>query len=268
MAPVQLPELSIPADLEPEHMPDLLRHWYLGSPARRHLMLRRFAEVDSELTDSGVRVLDIGSAWGFNVLVLLKLGYRAVGIDLVTDPFQVGIRIARANGLPFTIAGADAAALPFDGDAFDAITMVETFEHIYVDDRLAVLAECRRVLRRGGRLILSTPNERGPVERGKRWIGRRRWLRDRLPPMCYPDEGTARNDYHPYRYHSPLSEERIHALLASVGLRATATKHFLFSLKITPDRLQPMAAAAERALERIPGLRPLASTVCITAEKP
>jgi len=268
MAPVQLPELSIPADLEPEHMPDLLRHWYLGSPARRHLMLRRFAEVDSQLTDPGARVLDIGSAWGFNVFVLLKLGYRVVGVDLVTDPFQVGIRIAHENGLPFTIAGADAAALPFDGDAFDAITMVETFEHIYVDDRLAVLAECRRVLRRGGRLILSTPNERGPVERGKRWIGRRRWLRDRLPPMCYPDEGTARNDYHPYRYHSPLSEERIHALLASVGLRATATKHFLFSLKITPDRLQPMAAAAERALERIPGLGPLASTVCITAEKP
>ena len=48
-----LPVLEIPDGITREQMPDLLRHWYLGSKARNHMMMRRFGEVDSELPAAG-----------------------------------------------------------------------------------------------------------------------------------------------------------------------------------------------------------------------
>ena len=274
--PNELPRMIIPKDLEPDDMPDLLRYWYLGTRARRHMMLRRFTVVDGGVEDVAqqnpsdvrVRVLDIGSAWGFNVMALDRMGHRVTGMDLVVDPFDVGIRIARENGAAFEVLGADAANLPFRDASFDVVTMVETFEHIYLEDRPLALAECSRVLRSGGRLVLSTPNYRSMVERFKRFTGRHRWLRSRLPTMCYPEKGTPRQEYHPYRYHHPLPDETIHGLLERAGFRIVSTAPFLFMLKNTPDGLFPAVLGLERVLESIPGVRRLAATACFTAEKP
>jgi 2-polyprenyl-3-methyl-5-hydroxy-6-metoxy-1,4-benzoquinol methylase len=270
--PIGLPELRIPADIEPHQMPDLLRYWYLGTRARRHMMMRRFAEVDTRIggrDDGGeLRVLDIGSAWGFNVMALNMLGCRATGMDLVVDQFEVGSRIAGENGAAFDVVGADAARLPFPDESFDVVTMVETFEHVFVEDRPLVVAECGRVLRAGGRFVLSTPNYRSVVERFKRFAGRRRWLRERLPTMCYPEEGTGREDYHPYRYHQPLSDEEIRALLQAGGFRVESVDHFLFMLKNTPDHSYRLVAGLERLFEALPGVRRLAATVCFLAAKP
>lgn len=266
--PLQLPTLVIPDDMRRDEMPDLLRHWYLGSKARHHMMLRRFVEVDGELpSTAGLRVLDIGSAWGFNVMALQRLRYRAVGLDLVIDQFESGQRIARVNDVAFDVLGADATELPFGDGQFDCITMVETFEHIYLEDRPRALAECGRVLKDGGRLVLSTPNYTSVVERAKRLTGRHRWVRDRLPSMCYPEEGTPRARYHPYRYHHPLPDGEIRVLLEHAGFEVRRNKHFLFMLKSTSDAAYGITALAERLLERLPGVRRLAATTCFVADK-
>lgn len=264
-----LPDISVPADLAREDMPDLLRYWYLGSHARHHMMLRRFAEVDGRLGAArGARVLDVGSAWGFNVMALDRLGMRAVGVDLVPDQFPVGKRIAAHNGVAFDVAGADASALPFADASFDHITMVETFEHIFDADRPRALAECLRVLRPGGSMVLSTPNHGSVVEGFKRIAVRHGWMRERLPSMCYPDRGSARHEYHPYRYHHPRPDREIAALLRDAGFVLEETACFLFMLKNTPDRWFAGWALLERALERTPLLRRLAATVCLTARRP
>jgi len=248
-------------------MPDLLRYWYLGTRARRHMMTRRFHEVDAELGGSGGLVLDVGSAWGYNVMALNRLGYRAVGIDLVVDQFGAGEVIAGANGVALPVAGADAAGLPFEAETFDFITMVETVEHVFVEDRPVVFSECYRVLKAGGKVVLSTPNFNGVVEKFKRGAGRSRWLRKRLPTMCYPDQGTARDDYHPYSYHQPLPDHLIAGLLQDSGFEVLSRKRFLFTLKNTPDWLFPLVRGGEWLLERLPGLRNLAATVCFVARK-
>jgi ubiquinone/menaquinone biosynthesis C-methylase UbiE len=264
-----LPDIAIPPDLAREEMPDLLRHWYLGPRARRHMMMRRFAEVDRHLDPAaGRRVLDVGSAWGFNVMALNRLGFQAVGVDIVPDPFTVGKRIADHNAIPFDVAGADARALPFGDASFDHVTLVETFEHIFAEDRLRAMAECFRVLRPGGGLVLSTPNHASTVERAKRVAVRHRWMRAKLPSMCYPDAGVTRADYHPYRYHRPWPDREIVTLLASTGFRVTGVSHFLFMLKSTPDALYLPWAVLERLGERTPLVRGSAATVCVTARKP
>jgi len=262
-----LPEIQIPRDLARDDMPDLLRHWYLGSAARRHMMMRRFVEVDRHLDrNRGVRVLDVGSAWGFNVMALGRLGFQATGIDLVPDQFAVGARIAAHNRVAFDVAGADVSALPFRDDTFDFITMVETFEHIFNEDRPRALAECRRVLKRNGRLVLSTPNHASVVERMKRVAVRHGWLRQRLPSMCLPQQGTMRGDYHPYRYHHPLPDHEIAALVESAGFRVTSVSHFLFVMKNTPDALAGAGKFSERLLEFTPVVNHMAATVCIVAD--
>ena len=268
MRDVKLPDMQVPADMQPEEMPDLLRYWYLGTKARRHMVLRRFHEVDSELTD-GIdgTVLDIGSAWGYNVMALSALGIPVVGMDLIVDQFAAGARIARANGLQFRVLGGDAACLPFPSDTFRSITMVETFEHVFEADRIKTLQECYRVLTPGGRLVLSTPNYQSVVERFKRLAVRLPWLQRRLPVMCYPASSTDRSSYHPYHYHSPSSVAAISSMLEQTGFSVTKVKFFLFVLKNTPNGLFPMFRWVETVFENTPSINRLAATACFTADK-
>lgn len=249
-------------------MPDLLRYWYLGSKARRHMVMRRFSEVDAEIPDAGGgTVLDIGSAWGYNVMALGKHGIRAVALDLVVDQFPAGARIARENSLDFVAVGADAARLPFLDSTFRSITMVETLEHVYGEDRAAAMRECHRVLEPGGTLIVSTPNYASLVERFKRAAVRHPRLKRRFPTMCYPAGDVERGDYHPYRYHNPLSERAIARLVESSGFTVRRVKYFLFVLKNTPDVLLPVVTGAERILEKVPLIGRLAATICMVADK-
>lgn len=274
MKTFELPDIRVPADMPPDEMPDLLRYWYLGSRARRHMMLRRFTEVDAEISqDAGGaagrvgRVLDIGSAWGYNVMALSRLGVPVVGMDIVADQFGAGSRIAGANGLDFPVIGADASSLPFGDGCFEAIAMVETFEHIYAPDRARALSECRRVLSPRGLLVLSTPNYGSLVERTKRIVVRLPAARRLLPTMCYPAENVGRGEYHPYRYHRPEPVEKIAAMIKGHGFNILKIKYFLFVLKNASDRWYPFQAALERVAEKTPGLRRLAATVCILARK-
>ena len=265
MVEFKLPDLRIPEDLVHDDMPDLLRYWYLGTRSRRHMVLRRFYEVDVELADGPV--LDIGSAWGFNIMALGKLGRRVVGMDLVADQFPVGKRIARANDVAYNVMGADAAALPFGDGEFRNVTMVETFEHVFETDRAKVLGECHRVLEPGGRLVLSTPNHGSVIERLKRIVVKVPALQRRLPTMCYPADDVDRSDYHPYNYHQPWTPRQIASAVEAVGFRVRRGKFFLFAYKNAPNGVFPLVTAGESLLERLPLINRLAATVCVVADK-
>jgi SAM-dependent methyltransferase len=62
-------------------------------------------------------------------------------------------------------------AQAFGTDTFDAVTLHHVIEH--VPDPARTLNECRRVLKRGGRLVVSTPNAAslGHREFGQDWRG-------------------------------------------------------------------------------------------------
>lgn len=72
---------------------------------------------------------------------------RLVAVDIApVDPRLGEIALA---------AQADALALPFSGESFDAVFMFDVLEHIEAD--ASVLAEIRRVLRPGGKLLVTVP---------------------------------------------------------------------------------------------------------------
>lgn len=269
MPDIRLPEIRIPKDMRPEDMPDLLRYWYAGSRARRHMVRRRFFEVDVGLRPLlGGRALDVGSAWGYNVMALTLLGMDTVGLDLVLDQFPAGRQIAAANSVALSLVGGNAAFLPFAPSSFRGISMVEVIEHVFEADRERVFRECFRVLEPGGLLVLSTPNHGGIVERLKRIVVRHPALQRRLPAMCYPAADMPRSDYHPYRYHKPWPTRQLTRTLERVGFRVRSEGYFLFVTKNTPDGAFCAVVGLEKILEKTPLLRRFAATLCLVAEKP
>jgi ubiquinone/menaquinone biosynthesis C-methylase UbiE len=75
--------------------------------------------------------------------------------NLDLEPAFADAPCNRQEGVRF-ICG-DATRLMFDPQSFDAVTMFDVLEHI--PDHENAMAEALRVLRPGGYLILSTPNE-------------------------------------------------------------------------------------------------------------
>ncbi len=98
-------------------------------------------------------VLEIGGGRG-GLTALLYPRSRVTVVD--RDPAYAGAPCNRQPRVRFECA--DATALPFPDGAFDAVTMFDVLEHI-ADDHRAV-GEAVRVLRPGGWLLVSAPNER------------------------------------------------------------------------------------------------------------
>jgi ubiquinone/menaquinone biosynthesis C-methylase UbiE len=88
---------------------------------------------------------------------LTRLLYPATSItNLDMDPSFAEAPCNRQEGVRFVCG--DATHLDFADETFDAVTMFDVLEHV-PDDQRAV-SEALRVLRRGGYLLVSTPNER------------------------------------------------------------------------------------------------------------
>jgi SAM-dependent methyltransferase len=249
----------------PGGLPYLVEHWYLGPRVCRHMMVRRFREVlaHADLAP-GQRVLDVGCGWAYGTHWARTLGCAVTGIDLAHDQLAWARR-ELPDGAGLGLAQANAKALPYRDAAFDRVVSVETMEHVFRPDRAAVYAELARVLKPGGRLALSTPNEDSPIEAAKRLAVRWPALRRRLPSSCFPEASDDPATYHPYRYHHPLPESQLTAGLAAAGFAVLGTTRFLWVPKTLPDALLGPGLAAERALESLPLVRRLGATLLVWA---
>jgi SAM-dependent methyltransferase len=117
--------------------------WFVG---RRRLAL---GLLKTACTTDSPRVLDLGCGTG---VVLRDLGSwaRPIGVDM--SPYA--LNFCRQRGLDQTIQG-DGVCLPLRSDTIDAVIGLDIFEHI--EDDVAAFAECFRVIKPGGVLVLSVP---------------------------------------------------------------------------------------------------------------
>jgi SAM-dependent methyltransferase len=101
------------------------------------------------------RILDLACGSGRHTRLLRRLGWSA-GLDLS----PVLLRLARANDPDGPYVRADMRVLPFADGSFSLITNLFTsFGYFASDEEHAiVLAEVRRVLRRGGTFVLDFLN--------------------------------------------------------------------------------------------------------------
>jgi SAM-dependent methyltransferase len=98
----------------------------------------------------GERVLDLGCGAGRFLTALRDAGAEPAGAEIA----EAAARRARATGLEVRLLEPD-GTLPFGHGEFDLVWCSEVLEH--VPDALGLLQETRRVLRRGGRALLTVP---------------------------------------------------------------------------------------------------------------
>jgi len=104
----------------------------------------------------GERVLDIGSGPGMlasEMAAVVAPRGSVHGVDISPSMLALARGRPPPPGAPSPeYAQADALAMPFADASFDAVASTQVYE--YVDDMPAALAEARRVLRPGGRLLV------------------------------------------------------------------------------------------------------------------
>jgi SAM-dependent methyltransferase len=101
-------------------------------------------------------LLDVGCNVG-ELLGAVRAAYpamRLAGCDVNADALATARR--EVPSAEFRAAGAD--GLPFPGESFGCVTCIEVLEHVPPAEWRTALAEMRRVLAPGGRLILRTPH--------------------------------------------------------------------------------------------------------------
>lgn len=123
----------------------------------------RFLYTLELVPDETGRLLEIGASPYFMTRLLRK--FRRYDLSLV-NYFGVGYEQASREVMvseddrivmEFTSANIERDTLPFDDETFDVVLLCEVLEH-FTNDPLRALLQLHRVLKTGGRLILTTPN--------------------------------------------------------------------------------------------------------------
>jgi SAM-dependent methyltransferase len=154
---------GLPEDAFDDWLIDRVARRPTGSRARRVYSAEdvhdfaRFAILEALALGAGDHLLEIGCGGGLLLRDALRTGCRATGLDHSDEMVQLARE--RAPGTEVVLAQAE--RLPFADDTFSAVAMSVVF--FFFDDPLAVLRECRRVLRPGERLAIYTtaPELRG-----------------------------------------------------------------------------------------------------------
>jgi SAM-dependent methyltransferase len=119
--------------------------------------------VHTHLPRPPARLLDLGCSESTNAIEMASLGFEVVGVDLRCLP------LSHPN---FTMVQANLADMPFEDESFDVAVALSTIEHVglgwYTEEERGssdeqVIAEVLRLLKPGGRFIVTTPFGRRTV---------------------------------------------------------------------------------------------------------
>jgi len=101
------------------------------------------------------KVLDIACGSGYGCEILLNKGAKyVVGSDISEETIDYAKKNYQKENIEFYTN--DIKKLNFPDEEFDCIVSFETLEH--VKEQEAAISELKRVLKKGGTLIISTPN--------------------------------------------------------------------------------------------------------------
>jgi ubiquinone/menaquinone biosynthesis C-methylase UbiE len=144
---------------------------HLTHLAMRQRILRPYRE--RVVAGAAGRVLEIGIGSGVNLPLYSRALREVVGLEPSPGLLSMAERGAERVDLPVRLLEGSAESIPLDDASVDTVVMTWTL--CSIPDAGRALAEMRRVLRSGGRLLF--------VEHGEApdaWI---RWWQDRLTPM-------------------------------------------------------------------------------------
>ena len=186
---------------------------------------------------SGGTLVDIGCGNGAYTRRLAAGFTRVVAVDVEPDRLDV----FRASEPPASIdiRLGDAADLGLDAGSVDLVTAIETFEHLggSLD---GVVRECRRILRPGGTLLLTTPNRWFPIEQHG-WLRRGR----RRPGWQAPGLTWVRPIHRRYSDAATFTPRELDGLICPTGFERSGLRYMMPPL----DGHAAVGAAARPVLD-------------------
>ena len=118
---------------------------------REHLQTYKIEMLKMVPQGGYLTILDLGCGTGEMSARLSQGHHQIIGLDISPVAMQKFAQ-RRFPGIVATLE----MGIPFQNGSFDLVWCSEVIEHLISPERL--LAECFRVLKPGGRLLLSTPN--------------------------------------------------------------------------------------------------------------
>jgi 2-polyprenyl-3-methyl-5-hydroxy-6-metoxy-1,4-benzoquinol methylase len=159
--------------------------------------VERFS-VDGGLV-KGRAILDVGCGRGDFLLFMAGRGWKTDGLEL--DSRAEG----RGKKLGLSLKSGSLENIRYDSAVFDVVTFWHVFEHIRKP--VETLAECRRILKPGGLLVVAVPNIAGLQAR----VSGNKWFHFDPP-------------YHLYHY----STQSLSILLEKAGFEVKGVRYFSF----------------------------------------
>lgn len=142
-------------EFKEEPMDSYYNHKIAGYPSR--LRVRKIIHEIGNV--KGKKVLDVGCEAGYVSMKIAERGAHITSID-VCEPALEQFR-AKIKGKHYeqsiTIMNAMAHKMPFEDNSFDVVVCTEVIEHMPEVD--TCFAEMHRVLKPGGKLVITFPNE-------------------------------------------------------------------------------------------------------------
>lgn len=138
--------------------------WGAGSYEKTAAELEPVAQA--VVTQAGISaaevVVDAACGTGNAALLAAARGARVVGVDAATRLLEIARERARTADLTVDFRHGDLHALPLDDDAADAVLSV--FGIIFAKEPLQALREVTRVVKPGGRALISAWVPEGPID--------------------------------------------------------------------------------------------------------
>ncbi|MFH1455582.1 MAG: class I SAM-dependent methyltransferase [archaeon] len=127
------------------------------------LQLMKVYEFIPSIIPKGKEVLDAGCGEGYGANYLAKKGFQVIAIDINKKTIIEARKKYRESCLFLQL---NAEKLPYKNETFDAIMSSHVIEHLKND--AGYVKELQRVLKKGGKLILTTPNKKYRVKPGEK----------------------------------------------------------------------------------------------------
>jgi SAM-dependent methyltransferase len=143
-----------------------------------------------------MKILDIGFEPAHLEMALNKLGVDIYGVTFELW-YPKSKERAKKYNIKYNILNVEKDKLPYKDSTFDVVILTEIMEHFYLDCYNA-LRESYRVLKKGGKIIITTPNAVSGHKRLTLLVGKLN--------RVHPRETFKRNIYHKHHFLYKLSE--------------------------------------------------------------
>lgn len=145
---------EVSASISPQE--DSMRNWYENYSQNHGERIAFDLEIVRSYAHLNDKILEFGSIPLLLTVALKERGFTVTGLDVNPDRFFSTIK---KWALDIRKCNFETEPLPFNDAAFDMIIFNELFEHLRINP-LFTMREAFRVLKPGGKLLLSTPNLR------------------------------------------------------------------------------------------------------------